>query len=387
VRKSVTLLLFVFQMLTLGCKAQVSQLVIDDEQCEKNFATNPDLALPHCTALVESRRLSQEDLASAFIFRGVAYTNKGDFDRAIQDFDQAIRLQPNRADAFNSMGMAIDYKRDYDRAIKNYDEAIRLKPDYADAFNNRGLVYEEKGDSDRAIQDFDQAIRLRPAYAEALDNRAGIYLFKGDYDRAIQDYGQAIKAEPNNAGNFNDRGIAFNGKKDYQRALQDLDQAVEMKPRDASILGNRGVTNFFLGQFKAAEDDLALSVRLMPTDPTSLIWLYVASSKSGENAVPELRKNSAVLKSTGWPLPVIQMYLHVNTSSDVLVAAKGNDAIRNKKQLCQAYFFLGEDALFHGNLTEAKKLFQEAIATRAMDAFEFMGASAELDRINTKAGK
>jgi lipoprotein NlpI len=371
-------------MLTTSCKSQVSQLVIDDEQCEKNVSINPDLALQHCTALVESGKLSEENLAKALIFRGFAYRSKGDYDRAIHDFDQAIRLKPDFANAFNNRGIAYDYKGNYDRAIQDFDQAIRLQPDYADAFNNRGLVYGEKGNYDRAIQDFDQAIRLRPAYAEALDNRAGAYLFKGDYDRAIQDYDQAIRVEPNNAGNFNDRAIAYNGKKNYHRALQDLDHAVQLSPRNASILGNRGVTYFYLGQFKAAENDLTLSVRLRPTDPYSVIWLYVVSARSGGNASVELKKNSAALKSTGWPQPVIQMYLRALTPSDVLASAKNEDAKKNSKQHCQAYFFLGEDALLSSHETEARRLFQDAIATRVMDSFEYMGAIAELDRMDAK---
>ena len=372
-------------MLTISCKSQVSQLVIDDEQCEKNVSSNPDLALQHCTALVESGKLSEENLAKALIFRGFAYRSKGDYDRAIHDFDQAIRLKPDLANAFNNRGIAYDYKGDYDRAIQDFDQAIRLQPDYADAFNNRGIDYAYKGDYDRAIQDFDQAIRLRPAYAEALDNRAGAYLFKGDYDRAIQDYGQAIGVEPNNAGNFNDRAIAYNGKKDYQRALQDLQHAVQLSPRQANILGNRGVTHFYLGQLKAAENDLVLSVQLTPTDPYSVLWLYVVSAKSGGNASVELRKNSTALRSRGWPRPLIQMYLRALTPSDVLALAKDADAKINSKQLCQAYFFLGEDALVHGRSMEARKLFHDAVGTRVMDSFEYMGAIAELDRMNAKA--
>lgn len=372
-------------MLAISCKSQVSQLVIDDEQCEKNVSSNPDLALQHCTALVESGKLSEENLAKALIFRGFAYRSKGDYDRAIHDFDQAIRLKPDFANAFNNQGIAYDYEGDYDRAIQDFDQAIRLQPDYADAFNNRGLVYGEKGNYDRAIQDLDQAIRLRPAYAEALDNRAGAYLFKGDFDRAIQDYDQAIRVEPNNVGNFNDRAIAYNGKKDYHRALQDLDHAVQLSPRHASILGNRGVTYFYLGQFKAAENDLTLSVRLKPTDPYSVIWLYVVSARSGGNASVELKKTSAALKSTGWPQPVIQMYLRALTPSDVLASAKNDDAKKNIKQRCQAYFFLGEDALLSGHETKARRLFQDAISARVMESFEYMGAIAKLDRMDAKA--
>lgn len=373
------------QVLAVGCKAQDSQLVIDDQQCEANVSSNPDQALPHCTALIESGKLSPEDLPKAFILRGYAYRTKGDYNHAILDFDKAIQLKPDLANAFNNRGLAYDYEGDYDHAIKDFDQAIQLQPDYSDAFNNRGLVFGEKWNYDRAIQDFDEAIKLRPDYPEALDNRAGIFLIEGAYDQAIQDYSQAIKFEPNNAGNFNDRAIAYKGKKEYRQALLDLDHAIQLSPGAANILGTRGATNFDLGQFDAAEKDLAHSVQLGPSDPYSVLWLYVAAARSGRNAIDELRKNGAALKSTGWPLPLVKMYLHAVSESDALASAKDKDARKNSKQLCEAYFFLGEDALLGGHQTEARGLFQKAITTRVMESSEYMGAMAELDRMDGKS--
>ena len=49
-----------------------------------------------------------------------------------------------------------------DRAIEDYDQAIRLNPNFAEAFYNRGVAYDGKGQPDRAIEDYDQAIRLNP---------------------------------------------------------------------------------------------------------------------------------------------------------------------------------------------------------------------------------
>lgn len=373
------------QVLAVGCKAQDSQLVIDDQQCEANVSSNPDQALPHCTALIESGKLSPEDLPKAFILRGYAYRTKGDYNHAILDFDKAIQLKPDLANAFNNRGLAYDYKGDYDHAIKDFDQAIQLQPDYSDAFNNRGLVFGEKGNYDRAIQDFDEAIKLRPDYPEALDNRAGIFLIEGAYDQAIQDYSQAIKFEANNAGNFNDRAIAYDGKKDYRQALLDLDHALQLSPGAANILANRGVTNFYLGQFDAAEKDLVHSVQLGPTDPYSLLWLYIATVRNGRNSVEELRKNSAALKSTGWPQPLIQVYLRLIDADGVLASAKDKDSKKSAKQLCEAYFFLGENALLGGHQPEARGFFQKAITTRVMDSFEYMGAIADLDRMDGKS--
>src|ERR1700722_760687 len=75
--------------------------------------------------------------ASAFVSRGFAYNNKGDYDRAITDMNEAIRLDPKNPSPFNNSGFAYAEKRDYDRAIAGYSEAIRLNPKFALALINR----------------------------------------------------------------------------------------------------------------------------------------------------------------------------------------------------------------------------------------------------------
>jgi tetratricopeptide (TPR) repeat protein len=131
------------------------------------------------------------------------------YDRAIADFTQAIRLNPDYAKAYLERGNAYDGKGDYDRAIADYTQAIRLDPDDAEAYNDRGIAYRNKGDYDRAIADFTQAIRLDPDYALAYNNQGLAYYNKGDYDRAIADFTQRIRLNPNDAVTYNNRGIAY----------------------------------------------------------------------------------------------------------------------------------------------------------------------------------
>ena len=54
---------------------------------------------------------------------------------------------------------------DYEKAIEKYDEAIQLDPEYASTYGNRGHSYHALGQYQRAIQDYDEAIRLDPEYA------------------------------------------------------------------------------------------------------------------------------------------------------------------------------------------------------------------------------
>ncbi|HEX8492435.1 MAG TPA: protein kinase [Pyrinomonadaceae bacterium] len=99
--------------------------------------------------------------------------------------------------------------KDYDGAIQNYDEAIELNPQYADAYNNRGAVYNDKGNYDQTIKDYNKAIELNPQSAMTYNNRGNVYYNKGNYDQAIKDYNKAIELNPQYANAYMNRGDAY----------------------------------------------------------------------------------------------------------------------------------------------------------------------------------
>jgi tetratricopeptide (TPR) repeat protein len=122
---------------------------------------------------------------------------RGQDDRAIDDYDHAIRLNPNDARAFSNRGNAYARKGQDDRAIEDYDQAIRLNPNLAEAFGDRGIAYSRKGQYDRAIEDFDQVIRLNPKDAEAFYNRGLALRELGQQARAAADFAKARQLNSN----------------------------------------------------------------------------------------------------------------------------------------------------------------------------------------------
>jgi tetratricopeptide (TPR) repeat protein len=180
------------------------------------------------------------NFVAAYHNRGGAYYNKGDYDRAIADYTAALRIDPDYAYAYNNRGIAYAGKEDYDRAIADHNQAIKFNPDYAYAYNNRGNAYANKEDYDRAIADFNQAIKINPDNAAAYNNRGIAYKNKGDYDRAIADYTAALRIDPDNAYAYNNRGIAYNDKGDYDRAIADYTAALRINPDYANAYNNRG---------------------------------------------------------------------------------------------------------------------------------------------------
>ena len=86
--------------------------------------------------------------------------------------------------------------------IQDYDEAIRLNPGNPVAYYNRAVAHTNIGKFDRAIQDYDEAIRLNPKYTTAFHGRAVAYANKEQYRRAIEDYDQTLRLDQNNVTAF-----------------------------------------------------------------------------------------------------------------------------------------------------------------------------------------
>ena len=177
--------------------------------------------------------------AGVSLDRGIMFAMRGDYGTAIEEFTEAIRLDPNMAAAYILRARAlfasvsivtgvrenfsgIDYTspggqvtseqiRVYDLVIEDLTQAIRIDPRHAESYNNRGNAYREKSDFDRAIADFTEAIRLNPNHAEAYNNRGVAYVNKGDLDRAIADWEAVLRIDPNQP----------NARRNIERARQE----------------------------------------------------------------------------------------------------------------------------------------------------------------------
>ena len=199
--------------------------------------------------------------AGTFLDRGIMFANQGNYEMAIADFTQAIKLDPNNAAAYCNRGVVYD---DYDRAIADFNHAIKLDPNYATAYYNRGVAYYNVGDYDGAIAEFNQVIKLDPNNANTYNNRGITYYNKGEYDHAIADYTEAIELDPNFVDAYYNRGITYEKKDDYNRALTDYTQAIKLNPNYTAAYNSRGFVYVGTGAYDRAIADFNQAIKLDP---------------------------------------------------------------------------------------------------------------------------
>ncbi len=220
--------------------AAFAQTAEQRRACAGEDGATAEQRIAACTAVIKSGRDKGEKLAEAYDNRGVAHRSHGDYNLAIQDYNQAIKLSSKFAEAYNNRGVAYDHKGDFDRAIQDFDHANKLKPTALTHFN-RGNAFLGKSQYDHAIDDYNNAIRLKPDFAAAFDNRCWARTVVGILKLALADCNMALRLAPKTAATLESRAIIFLKMTNFDAAVSDYDAALRLNPALAGALYGRGV--------------------------------------------------------------------------------------------------------------------------------------------------
>ncbi|MHB8652452.1 MAG: tetratricopeptide repeat protein [Terriglobia bacterium] len=154
--------------------------------------------------------------------------------RFVSRFNQMAGLL-RQAAAHYGHGCELAFKGDWDRAIAEYHEALRLNPGNDSAHNNLGVALGVKGDLDGAIAEYREALRLNPNRKYSRLNLCCALENKGDLDGAIAEYRTVIRLQPASAWTHYYLGRALELKGDRLAALDAMEKARELAPKDSSI--------------------------------------------------------------------------------------------------------------------------------------------------------
>ncbi|MCM8758660.1 MAG: tetratricopeptide repeat protein [Candidatus Omnitrophica bacterium] len=176
--------------------------------------------------------------ARPYLNRGLAFVQKGNIERALEDYNTAIKINPRYVEAYNNRGILFALMKRYDDALKDFNRAIEIKPNYVLSYNNRGVLYSTLGQWKEAFGDFDMALKLNPSYVDALKNRGIAFLIQKNYSRAIDDFSKAIQIHPKNGELYNYRAIAYLLSEELDKAKKDTKTAQRLNYPIDNVLKN-----------------------------------------------------------------------------------------------------------------------------------------------------
>jgi Flp pilus assembly protein TadD len=195
---------------------------------------------------------------------GNAALARGQYDKAIAAFDDAIRLEPGQAAAYGNRAFAHWSKGQAELAIRDYGEALARDPRNHGIRFNRAVAYNRIGDYEKARADLNEVIRAEPANVAALNSRCWSHALLGNLDDALADCNEALRLAPKDVNALDSRGFVHLKSGRLQRAVSDYDAALRIDPKLATSLYGRGIARIGRGDRAGGSEDVTAARKLEP---------------------------------------------------------------------------------------------------------------------------
>lgn len=253
------------------------------------------VALDKAIEFIENE-LRRSPQAEFYNIRGMIRFEHGQIDLALADYNESLRLDPNRSHVWNNRGNVQRAKGAFNQAIGDFNQAVRLDPDDPLAYKNRGNVWSDKGAFDKALLDYSEAIRLSPNDADAFNNRGSMSMLQKDYDRAIADWNEAVRLDPKATGAYNNLAWLLatcpdEKHRNAQRAVEMATRACELGGwRNAGHIDTLATAYAQLGDYESAVKWQTRALELAPEPKKAGYEQTLELYKSAQADRQELRK-------------------------------------------------------------------------------------------------
>jgi tetratricopeptide (TPR) repeat protein len=335
---------------------------------------------------IDSYRLAirvNANLAAAYYGLGLTYANIGRMPDALEPMRRAVRLAPDNANAHLALGRILAHLRRFDEGLSEMNEAKRLAPNDGNIHNEIGnLLLNGFGRFDDALAAYLEARRLNPNLAYVHHNIGLLFMKRGRFAEAIAPFEEALRLDPRyrNARYF--LADAYTKTGNYSKGIDSWTKFLELVPNGPDALTNRSWTYFYEGghgREAAADARKFLDVHgwEQPTSPYLAILANLGYRESEMNEEAQAILDEAIrkLKSESWPFGVLR-YLKQEISSEELLQL----AVDNDKKT-EAHTYIGMDLLLSGKRDEAQTQFEWVREYGNKLFFEYRLALEELKRL------
>lgn len=193
---------------------------------------------------------------------GIAYDRIGRYGEAIEELNEALRLNPEYVEVHNNLAVTYDKMGKHDEALGHLNEALRLNPAYAEAHSNLGNLYARTARYEEAMEELKEAIKLKPAHAKAHNSLGHIYALQNKNQEAIGEFKEALRLDPDYAHAHSNLGSIYAEAGMQDEALKEFQEALRLEPELPEAYHGMGSVYYTMGSYERATQALIRAVYL-----------------------------------------------------------------------------------------------------------------------------
>lgn len=222
--------------------------------------TVADPLIDQLEGLVVGMRLHQN--------RGSLLYNRGQHERAAEEFRKAIAAAPDHPLPYLNLGSCLMKLGDEDGAIRAYQTTIRLDPEHPKAYFNLGAVYAGRGLDAPAIEHYRSSLKLDSEASDTHFNLANALRRTSQYQAAVPHYRQVLERDPLNSAARFALALTFLRLEQHEQAAALLEKSHELLPRDVRIANAwaRVLSTSPVSSVRSGERALALATKLFEVE-------------------------------------------------------------------------------------------------------------------------
>ncbi len=161
---------------------------------------------------------------------GKAFAKKGEWDKAICSYRQALDLASNSAEIYHSFGDALVKNGEVDEAVIIYQKALEIQPDLWEVHHNLGDLWQGQGRLDEAVAAYRLAIAFKPDFSWSHNNLGDVLIKQEKWEEAVEVYGSAIGLNPGFHWSHYNLADALVKLEKWDEAIGAYRRAIQLQP-------------------------------------------------------------------------------------------------------------------------------------------------------------
>ena len=192
---------------------------------------------------------------------GLLEDGTGEYEKAAEQFQQAVQLEPASDRAYTSLAAAYQHLNQPEKAEETYKRAISMRPQYWRVYSFLGGFYIAQAEYEKAAVMFRRSTELDPESYVALNNLGAAFLYAGKDDEVEQAFEKSIAIRPTRDA-YNNVAVAQFHLHRFKNSVLNFKEALKLDDSDYQTWGNMGDASYYGGDTNSAMDSYRKAIPL-----------------------------------------------------------------------------------------------------------------------------